>query len=82
MVGKKQFKGGVKPRTHFDKKLISSGNTKYLAMGKLLPKDWQYVRCEVKRRDKNAVSLRITKLYGENNDTRTKRANQKGKQNT
>lgn len=64
-MGKKhQFSGLNKPRLFYDRKVRTAGHTKVLSVGKLLPDDYYYVRCEVIDREENAITIKITKLLG------------------
>jgi len=62
---KRRFKGVSKPRSFFDRKLIRQGATRYLAVGKVLPKSWRYVRIEKLEESENHVILKTTKLLEE-----------------
>lgn len=82
MKPRKQVKVSPQKRGHFDRQLVQTGGTRYLAVTKIIPQDWLHVRIEVKRKDQHALTVRITKLYGEGNNTPAKENNKKRKQNT
>jgi len=69
---KRQFKAGPKTRTFYDRKVRHEGYTQSLSLGKVIPKDWQYVRIRVVQKTANFISLEILKLMG---------AQQNGRQN-
>jgi len=62
---KRRFKGVSKPRTFFDRKLIKQGATRYLSVGKVLPKSWRYVRVEKLAGKEDYLIIKITKLLEE-----------------
>jgi hypothetical protein len=63
---KRQFTGGTKPRTFFDRKVRSEGHTRSLSLGKVIPKNWAYVRIKVLRKKSDMVEVRITKMLDVN----------------
>jgi len=66
MTAKRQFKGGAEPRTFFDRKVRHQGYSRSVSLGKVIPKDWQYVRIHIVQISKWAIDLQIQKLLGEN----------------
>lgn len=48
----------------FDRKVQAYGYTRALSLGKVLPKDWRYVRIYVTKATENEVHLIIRKLLG------------------
>ena len=65
MQPKKQFTGTSKSRTFFDRKVRHEGYTCSLSLGKIIPKDWSYVRLTKIGDDGHIITLRIEKLYAE-----------------
>uniref|UniRef100_A0A6H2A4P3 Uncharacterized protein n=1 Tax=viral metagenome TaxID=1070528 RepID=A0A6H2A4P3_9ZZZZ len=54
--------GFRKVNPFFHRKIAKSGNSRYLAVGKILPEDWHVLRVEVAElKDKHCI-LQITKL--------------------
>ena len=82
MTAQKQFKYTKQRDKHYDRKVRKVGNTLYVALGKVLPASWQYVRITPTNRTDRAIVITIEKLYGENNIAQIKRANKNGEQNT
>lgn len=62
MQARKQFHVGAQRRTFFDRKVLKYGYSRTIALGKVIPKDWQYVRITILVKDKSHVSLDLTKL--------------------
>jgi len=62
---KRQFKGAPTKRTFFDRKVQETGYTSTLSMGKIIPKDWTYVRITPLHKNKTTITIRIDKLLGE-----------------
>ncbi len=62
MQAKRQFKGTKAPRLFFDRRVRTTGDTKSLSLGKVLPANWYYVRVEVTDRDANSITIKITRL--------------------
>jgi len=76
MSTKRQFKGATKPRTFFDRKVRIEGYTRSLSLGKVIPKDWQYVRIRVINKTQDFIKLEILKLMGGDNDARKNRTSE------
>jgi len=64
MKKRKQFKGTSKPRKFYDRKVLKYGHTRTLSLGKIIPKDWRYVRLRVTKKTPTQINLRIEKLVG------------------
>jgi len=62
---KRRFKEVSKPRLFFDRKLVKQGYTRYLSVGKVLPKSWLYVRVKKIDEGEDHVTLIISKLLEE-----------------
>jgi len=61
---KRQFKAGPKTRLFYDRKVRHEGYTRSLSLGKIIPKDWQYVRIKVAAQTPDFIKLEILKLMG------------------
>jgi hypothetical protein len=81
-VKTKQFKGTGKPKTFFDRKIRPAGYTRYVALGKVLPEDWEYVRLTVINKTPNTIELLIQKLLGAQNHAQVKTDNTTSQQNS
>jgi len=79
---KRQFKTATKPKTHYDRKIVRTGYTIAVSMGKIIPKNWEYVRITKMTEDEHSITIRIDKLLGENNDAHTTQTNKANQQNT
>jgi len=64
MTTARQFKGGAKPRTFFDRKVRKEGHTRSLSLSKVIPEDWGYVRIRILKQKDDSVEIRITKMLG------------------
>lgn len=64
-LARRQFRGASKPRSFFDRKVQDTGYTRVLSLGKIIPKDWTYVRVTPLKKDKTTILLRIDKLLGD-----------------
>jgi hypothetical protein len=62
---KRQFKGASTRRSSFDRKVQDTGYTRTLSIGKIIPKDWAYVRLTPIQIEKQWIILRIDKLLGD-----------------
>ena len=71
MSQKRQFKSGAKPRTFFDRKVREEGYTRTVSLGKILPKQWIYVRVQIISQKPDELIVRITKLAEEENSHAT-----------
>ena len=63
--GKKQFKGASRKPDFYDRKVIHSTAARLLAITKIIPEDWIYVRMWKMKQTKKAVTVIIEKLVGE-----------------
>lgn len=79
---KRQFKGGAKPRTYYDRKIRRSGFSRILAVTKLIPKSWEFIRIYTGPPVEDSLILYIEKLYGTNNNAQNTRTHKKSEQNT
>lgn len=63
LQAKKQFQTSAQKRTFFDRKVLNYGSSRTVAMGKIIPKGWPYVRMTIIEQDTNSRTIRIEKLY-------------------
>jgi len=75
-----QFKGTSSPRLFFDRKIRTTGNTKSVSLGKVLPQSWYYTRLEIVDRDANSVTVKFTKLLENTPNASDTAISQTGKQ--
>jgi len=62
---KRQFRGTSKPKKHYDLKIWHIGYSRVLAVSRLIPKDWIYVRVIPHRDAEDHVLLHIECLAEE-----------------
>jgi len=79
---KRQFRGTSKPKTTYDRKVRPAGFTRYVAMGKVIPEDWQYVRLTLLNRTPTSIEILIERLLGRKNHAQTKTNHTTNQQNT
>jgi len=66
----------------FDRKVQAYGYTRALSLGKVLPKDWRYVRIYVTKATENEVHLVIRKLLGVEANACPPKISARSRQNT
>jgi len=71
MRKKRQFRGTSKPRSHYDLKIWNIGYSRVLAVSKLIPKNWIYVRVRSERDAENHVLLHVECLLEEKETAQT-----------
>lgn len=64
MQAKRQLHVSAQKRTFFDRKVLEYGYSRTIALGKVIPADWSYVRITVVSKSDSTVTLEITKLLG------------------
>ena len=79
---KRQFRGTSKPRQSYDRKVRHVGYTSYVALGKVIPNNWEYVRLTPLNRTPNSVEVLIEKLLGRPNNAQTTTADKTSKPHT
>lgn len=79
---KRKFRGTSKPRQFFDRKVRREGYSRTLSLGKIIPKNWRYVRITPIEKTQNAITLRIDKLLGNEINAHPKTPNKTNKPNT
>lgn len=82
MQHKRQFQTAARRRTFFDRKVHKYGYGRQLSLGKVIPKDWQYVRIRVVEQTSKHITLSLDLLWTDTNDTRNTKANQTGRPDT
>ena len=65
MSPKKTVTAPTKGRTFYDRKVQRSGYTRLISVGKIIPKDWRYVRLLPIEKGETYVEVRIIKLLEE-----------------
>lgn len=79
---KRQFKGTSKPRTFFDRKVRQVGYTRYVALGKLIPEGWTYVRLTPLNQTPTTIEVLIERLELTKHGTPTQNPDQTSKPHT
>ena len=81
-MGKKQFTGLSKPRRFYDRKVMDIGSSKAIAVTKVIPAEWTYVRIwKIKEKPKKVV-LHIERLLADEQHAQTPTTDKDSKQNT
>jgi hypothetical protein len=78
----RQFHVSAKKRTFFDRKIIKTGFSRGINVSKLIPIDWRYVRMELLSGDKTSVTVKITKLLGEEPIAQAQKVNKDHRQDS
>ena len=63
MQAKRQFHVSAEKRTFFDRKVLHYGSSRTIAMGKIIPKDWEYIRMAIVEQAYNTVTVKIERQY-------------------
>lgn len=82
MTGKQQFEGVTTPRTFYDRKVRQVGGTAYVALGRIIPKTWKYVRIHKEVEAQNKIVVSFTKLYEESNNAQATQIHKRGQSDT
>ena len=82
MQQKRQFKGTQSRRRYFDRKINQTGNSRMIALTKVIPETWTYVRITPLRRTPESVEILIERLLELNTNAPDTTINLKNKQNT
>lgn len=75
MQRKRQFQTAAKRRPFFDRKVTPYGHSHTVALGKIIPKNWQYVRLTVLYEDESTIQLEIHKLLAGDKIAQTSKTN-------
>jgi len=62
---KRQFRKTSKPKSHYDLKIWQIGYSRVLAVSRLIPKSWVYVRVRKVSSAEDQVTIRIEKLLSD-----------------
>jgi len=81
MEQRKQFHVTPQKRAFFDRKVLTYGYSRTVSMGKIIPKDWTYVRLSVQSSDHNHIVLLISKLMGREPYAQNTQTNKGDRQN-
>ena len=81
MQRKPQFYVSAEKRTFFDRKVLNYGSSRTVAMGKIIPKGWPYVRMTIIEQDKDSRMILIEKLFLGVEHARNTKANKTGGHN-
>lgn len=82
MAENRQFRVSAHKRTFFDRRIIRAGYSRGINVSKLIPKDWRYVRMEIVIQDTTSVTVKITKLLGEEPLAQTQKASTRHRQDS
>lgn len=63
MQDKKQFHITAERRTFFDRKVLHYGSSRTVAIGKIIPADWPYVRMTILAKKDNTITVQLDKLF-------------------
>lgn len=70
MASTKQFHVSAERRTFFDRKVLHYGYSRTLSMGKIIPREWEYVRIRIKAETPRVLEISIERLRGAKDDAR------------
>jgi hypothetical protein len=73
MPPERQFQTAAQRRTFFDRKVLHYGYSRTVALGKIIPKEWKYVRIHLIESTPRTLTINIEKLYGELNHAHNKK---------
>jgi hypothetical protein len=69
----RQFQTAATRRSFFDRKVLKYGYSRTIALGKVVPKDWRYVRVVIISKDRSKIVLELTKLLGDEPSAQTQK---------
>ena len=75
MQRKRQFQTAAQRRLFFDRKVLKYGHSRSLSLGKILPKDWDYVRIRIIEQTDNHLTLSLDLLWRDTNNARCPQIN-------
>ena len=76
---KERFRGTTQVKRFYDRKVYRGTFTQTLAVGKILPPTWLYVRCKVLEKDSDSVTIQFIKLAEAPRNAHGSQAHQKRK---
>jgi len=68
-MSKRQFQTAAQHRLFFDRKVLRYGYSATVSMGKIIPKEWTYVRVSKIEETPKTIVVRIERLRGKKDDT-------------
>ena len=81
MQANRQFHTAAKRRTFFDRKVLHYGQSRAVSLGKVIPKEWTYVRIKIIDKDPATVTIAITRLMVSESHAQTPNPNKTNRQN-
>ena len=66
MPPKRQFHVSAHKRTFFDRRVLRYGYSATVSMGKIIPKNWAYVRMSITDQTPNTLTVKLEKLMDVN----------------
>lgn len=75
---KGKFTGTYHKRKSFDRKVVPLGNTRVLSLGKVIPKEWIYVRITPLNRTAKSIELLVELLLTREQNAQTKANDKEG----
>lgn len=78
----RQFQTAAQRRTFFDRKVLNYGASRTLAVGKVIPKEWTYVRITPIEQTEDSVTIKIERMWGKKDDTRRTPTRKTNRQDT
>lgn len=64
MPPKRQFHTSAQKRTFFDRRVLRYGYSATVSMGKIIPKNWAYVRMSIIEQTEKTLTIKLEKLIG------------------
>jgi hypothetical protein len=81
-VKTRQFQTAAQRRTFFDRKVLKYGYSRTIALGKVVPEEWQYVRVRVLDKNSSRITIELTKLLGSEPLAQNKKPDSTDRQDT
>ena len=81
MQRKRQFHTTIQRRTFFDRKILHYGSSRAVALGKVIPKDWEYVRIGIIEKNPATIAITITRLKVTETHAQNTKTNKGNRQN-
>lgn len=69
MAKTRQFQTSAEKRSFFDRKVSPYGYSRMVALGKVMPKEWTYVRIRKIAETDRVLTITIERLRGKKDDT-------------
>jgi len=61
---KRQFHTSAQKRTFYDRRVLRPGYSATVSMGKIIPKNWAYVRMSIIDQTEKTLTIKLEKLIG------------------